>query len=85
MAIGNALQDSRRIVNLIDGLLNLAKADYQSEQITMEEVRLDELLLDARELVLKAHPDYHIELVFEQDYNRKQLFTDHRFCESDRK
>ena len=39
MAIGNALQDSRRIVNLIDGLLNLAKADYQSEQITMEEVR----------------------------------------------
>ena len=47
-AIGNALQDSRRIINLIDGLLNLAKADYQSEQITMEEVRLDELLLDAR-------------------------------------
>ena len=67
VAISNALQDSRRIINLIDGLLNLAKADYQSEQITMEEVRLDELLLDARELVLKAHPDYHIELVFEQE------------------
>ena len=75
MAIGNALQDSHRIVNLIDGLLNLAKADYQSEQITMEEVRLDELLLDARELVLKAHPDYHIELVFEQEAGNSYLLT----------
>ena len=56
-AIGNALQDSRRIINLIDGLLNLAKADYQSEQITMEEVRLDELLLDARELVFEQEAE----------------------------
>lgn len=56
-AIDNALQDAHRIIKLIDGLLNLAKADYQSEQIKMEEVRLDELLLDARELVLKAHPE----------------------------
>ena len=75
MAIGNALQDSHRIVNLIDGLLNLAKADYQSEQITMDEVRLDELLLDARELVLKAHPDYHIELVFEQEAEEDNVLT----------
>ena len=75
MAIGNALQDSHRIVNLIDGLLNLAKADYQPEQITMEEVRLDELLLDARELVLKAHPDYHIELVFEQEAEEDNVLT----------
>ena len=74
-AISNALQDSRRIINLIDGLLNLAKADYQSEQITMEEVRLDELLLDARELVLKAHPDYHIELVFEQEAEEDNVLT----------
>ena len=74
-SIGNALQDSHRIVNLIDGLLNLAKADYQSEQITMEEVRLDELLLDARELVLKAHPDYHIELVFEQEAEEDNVLT----------
>lgn len=56
----------------------------------MEEVRLDELLLDARELVLKAHPDYHIELVFEQEAeednvltrNRKQLSVDYCFCKS---
>lgn len=74
-AISNALQDSHRIVKLIDGLLNLAKADYQSEQIKMEEVRLDELLLDARELVLKAHPDYHIELIFEQEAEDDNVLT----------
>lgn len=74
-AISNALQDSHRIVKLIDGLLNLAKADYQSEQIKMEEVRLDELLLDARELVLKAHSDYHIELIFEQEAEDDNVLT----------
>ena len=46
--------DAHRIIRLIDGLLNLAKADYQPEQIKIEETRLDELLLDARELILKA-------------------------------
>lgn len=66
-AILNALKDAQRMNRLIDGLLNLAKADYQKEQIKMEPIRLDELLLDTRNLVLKAHPDYHIELIFEQE------------------
>ena len=43
-AIHNALQDSQRVIKLIDGLLNLAKADYEPEQIKREEIRLDELL-----------------------------------------
>ena len=67
MSIWNALQDARRMTKLIDGLLNLAKADYQKEQIKMQEIRLDELLLDAREFILRAHPEYHIELIFEQE------------------
>lgn len=32
-AIGHALQDAGRMTKLIDGLLNLAKADYCQEQI----------------------------------------------------
>ncbi len=66
-SISNALQDSGRIVKLIDGLLNLAKADYEPEEIKMEPLRLDELLIDANELAIKAHPDYHIELFFDQE------------------
>ncbi|RHJ75746.1 ATP-binding protein [Parabacteroides sp. AM08-6] len=66
-AMQNALQDAGRMTKLIDGLLNLAKADYQKEQIKMQEIRLDELLLDVREFILRTHPDYNIELLFEQE------------------
>ena len=66
-AMQNVLQDARRMNSLVDGLLNLAKADYQKEQIKMQEIRLDELLLDVREVILRAHPDYHIDLLFEQE------------------
>ena len=63
-AMRNIQQDAKRMTRLIDGLLNLAKADYRKEEIGMREVRLDELLLDVRELILRAHPDYSIELLF---------------------
>ncbi len=65
--IENALRDAHRMNKLIDGLLNLAKASYHKEQITKQKIRLDELLLDARTNLLKAHPKYHIELIFETD------------------
>ena len=66
-AIENVLNDAKRMTKLIDGLLNLAKADYQKEQLVMTEIRLDELMLDVRELILKSHPDYHIDLLFGED------------------
>lgn len=74
-AIHNALQDSRKIVKLIEGLLNLAKADYLPEQIKKSEVRLDELLMDARETVLKANPSYTVDLVFEQESDNDDVIT----------
>jgi len=74
-AIHHALQDAGRMTKLIDGLLNLAKADYQQEQIKMEEIRLDELLLDVRTLILRAHPDYRIELLFERVDDDDRMIT----------
>lgn len=74
-SIRNALQDAQRMNKLIDGLLNLAKADYQKEQIKMQEIRLDELLLDARELILRAHPEYQIDLIFEQEADDDRVIT----------
>lgn len=65
--IENALNDSLMIVKLSEGLLNLAKASYHPEQIKMEEVRLDELLLDTREVVLKANKNFKINLIFDQE------------------
>lgn len=63
----NILQDARRMTRLIDGLLNLARADYQKEEISMKEVRLDELLLDVRGLIMRANPEYRVDLYFGQE------------------
>ncbi len=65
--IENVMHDARKMSRLIDGLLNLAKVDYGKEHINMQEIRLDELLIDVRECILKAHPEYKIELVFGSD------------------
>lgn len=74
-AIQNALNDAQEIARLSEGLLNLAKANYQPEQIKMEEIRLDELLLDARSFVLKSNPDYRIDLVFERESDDSSFIT----------
>lgn len=74
-AMHHALQDAGRMTKLIDGLLNLAKADYLQEQIHMERIRLDELLLDVRSLILRARPDYRIDLLFEQEAEDERMIT----------
>lgn len=73
--ISQALDDARRLEKLSSGLLDLAKANYDPKQITMTEVRLDELLLDARELVIKANNRYKVELLFDQDTDDDRMIT----------
>jgi signal transduction histidine kinase len=65
--IQSALSDTRRLVKLSNGLLDLAKASYDKSEIGMKDVRLDELLLDARETILKANPAYKVNIIFEQE------------------
>jgi signal transduction histidine kinase len=65
--IKNALADAKRMARLSNGLLDLAKASYDPSEITFKPVRIDEVLLDARQQVLKSNPDYHISVVFEQE------------------
>lgn len=74
-SLNNVLLDARKIIRLLDGLLNLAKADYSTSQIKMEMVRMDELLMDARSTVLAAHPDYRVEIVFEQESDDDSFIT----------
>ena len=77
-AMQNMLHDAKRMTRLIDGLLNLAKADYCKQEISMRDVRLDELLLDVRQLILRAHPDYFIQLLFtNNDDDDDRLITTH--------
>ena len=44
--VENALSDARNIEKLSNGLMDLAKASYNTEQISMSAIRLDEVLLD---------------------------------------
>lgn len=74
-AISAARGDAARLATLITGLLDLAKSDYESDQINMKRVRLDELLVDSIDLVMRAHPEYHVELIFEQEADDDSVIT----------
>lgn len=62
--ISRALDDASRMSDTIIGLLNLARAEYDASQIKMESIRVDELLMDIIEEMLRAKPEYHINLSF---------------------
>ena len=66
-ATKNALTDAYDINKLAEGLLNLAKANYAPEKIKMSNVRLDEIILDARLVVVKANPTYEVDIVFDEE------------------
>lgn len=74
-AIENALGDADRIVKLVNGLLDLTRTDYEQCEIAMANIRLDELILDAIGLVVKAHPNYQVELLFEQEADDDNVIT----------
>ncbi len=61
------LKDARRIVRLSAGLLDLARASYDQTEIAFKDTRLDELLLDTRNAVLKANPEYGVNIIFERE------------------
>lgn len=65
--IALVLEDSKKLVKLSNNLLDLAKASYDQTEITFKELRLDELLLDARQQVLKSNSDCHVNIVFERE------------------
>jgi signal transduction histidine kinase len=62
--IGRTLGDARKMARLTASLLDLARAEYAPAQITFRPLRIDELLFDARQQVLQAYPDYHIDICF---------------------
>ena len=69
------LQDAHRLVKLSNGLLDLAKASYDKAEIAFKEVRLDELLLDTRQAVLKSNPDYGVNIIFEREIEEDDFIS----------
>jgi signal transduction histidine kinase len=67
-AILNALKDAKKLVRISNSLLDLAKASYDPYEIVFKLVRIDEILMDARQQVQKANPEYKIDIHFENDF-----------------
>ena len=65
LAIHNTLNDAKRLVRLSSSLLDLAKAGYDRTEISFKDIRVDEILLDARQIELQANPIYKIDINFE--------------------
>lgn len=56
----SVLEDTRELNDVTEKLLQLAKVHSGSANIEFEKVRLDEIMLQTRETLLRLHPDYHI-------------------------
>lgn len=69
------LSDANRLARITTGLLDLAKASYDPTKVSLKEVRIDEILLDARLDLLKTNPDYKIDLIFDDQADDDELVT----------
>jgi len=71
-AIANALTDAKRLVRLLGSLLDMAKASYDPTEITFKPIRIDEVLLDARQQAKRINSLYKIDIHFEADIEHDQ-------------
>lgn len=62
----NTLNDAKRLVKLSNSLLDLAKASYDPSEISFKKVRIDEILLDARQQVLQYDTAYKVNINFDE-------------------
>jgi len=58
--------EASRLDFLVNGLLKLAKTDFDSKGIVIEPIRLDELILDIKKNIDTSTPENEIELDFEE-------------------
>ncbi len=66
-SIEHIISDTKKLIRLSNSLLDLAKANYDQTEISFKNIRLDEILLDARNDVLHNQSDYKVNIVFEKE------------------
>jgi signal transduction histidine kinase len=71
----NVLDDARRMERLSKSLLDLARTGYDTTKIAKEEVRLDETLLSARDMVMKSNKDFVVKLIFDNETDDDKQIT----------
>lgn len=66
-SIHHVISDTQKLIRLSNSLLDLAKANYDQTEISFKTIRLDELLLDARNELLHIQPSCKVDISFEQE------------------
>lgn len=64
--LSTLLVDNQRLIQLTNGLLQLAKSENQDSKIQMGLVRVDELLFMVQEEISYQHPNYQVFIDFEE-------------------
>lgn len=65
LAIKNVLDDAKKLSRLSTGLMDLAKASYDKSEIHFEEVRIDEIVIDARNEIIRLQPEYNVNVIID--------------------
>lgn len=76
-AIAHAIGDVRGLIRLSNGLLDMAKANYDPMQIAFKDVRIDEILLDARTDLLHSQQEYAVNIIFENEIDDDAQISAH--------
>lgn len=64
-SVDTALADAKEASLLSAALLDFARSNYDSSQVSFSELRLDEILIDAKLLVLEKNKDYRVSVSFD--------------------
>ncbi|MCS6818817.1 MAG: HAMP domain-containing histidine kinase, partial [Chitinophagales bacterium] len=73
--IQRALSDAQKLARLSNSLLDLAKAHYDITELSYKKIRIDEVLLDARQIVLQSNPNYKIHIHFDLESENVEDIT----------
>jgi signal transduction histidine kinase len=63
-ALNSLLDDARALVNLTNGLLNLAQFNIDRQRDQFRPVRVDEILFAAQQELGKSRPNYHFQIEY---------------------
>lgn len=71
------LDDIRNLTRLTNGLLTMAQVSSETSDPKLRNVRIDELLWQTRDDLLKVHPDYSVNIFFENLPDDESKLTVH--------
>ncbi len=74
-SIEHIIGDTKKLIRLSNSLLDLAKASYDQTEIAFKEVRLDEVLLDARNDVLHNHSLFKVAIEFKKEIEQDDFIS----------